>query len=144
MKLMNDTLELIANLWYLMDDDGFIYSLRARLYIMAGSDDEKLLFLKAHSQKDFLIAQPFPLPEKYKTNLYSSNSEGNIPIVSLSSINATGGPIVLFDEVFNILESQLPAQTQLSIPEEPLIVITPLAIDEKGELIPCFTKSMKL
>ena len=35
--------EIILNLWYVIDDDGLIYSLRARCYVHSGTDEEKRL-----------------------------------------------------------------------------------------------------
>ena len=56
--------EIIMNLWYVIDDLGVIYSLRARCYVHSGSDEEKLAFLRSCAETDFLIAQSFPVPER--------------------------------------------------------------------------------
>ena len=39
--------EIILNLWYVIDDEGLIYSLRARCYVHSGTDEEKLAFLRS-------------------------------------------------------------------------------------------------
>jgi hypothetical protein len=57
--------EIIFNLWYVQDERGFIYSLRARAYIASGPESEKLTFLRTHADADYLIAKPFPVPELF-------------------------------------------------------------------------------
>ena len=61
--------EIILNLWYVHDNNGFIYSLRARCYVGSGADDEKLTLLRRFAQTDYLIAQPFPIPERFHTTI---------------------------------------------------------------------------
>lgn len=111
-----------------------------------GTDNEKLQYLRAHSNKDYLIAQSFSLPKKWGTNFVfvDSNEEKKVPCVNLNSINAFGGPMILFNEVFNELENQLTFQTTLKIPQDPYVVLTPLKFDDNGNLKPYFTKRMKL
>ncbi len=36
------TREVILNLWYVRDEEGIIYSLRAKAYVADGSDEEKI------------------------------------------------------------------------------------------------------
>ena len=58
--------EIILNLWYVCDEWGFIYSLRARAYIGMGSDEEKLAMLQKFAQVDYLIARIFTIPAKFR------------------------------------------------------------------------------
>jgi hypothetical protein len=67
--------EIIMNLWYVIDDLGVIYSLRARCYVHSGGDEEKLAFLRSCAETDFLIAQSFPVPERLHTTVI----EGETP-----------------------------------------------------------------
>ena len=137
--------EIILNLWYIYDDTGHIYSLRARCYVGSGSDEEKLALLRQFSEIDYLIAQPFPVPERFHTILVrEGNVEGKAPVVHLTSLESLGGPKVLFEDAFVALERQLPAQTKLSISQRPLLCITPLFADENDEIEPHFTKRGKL
>ncbi len=46
--------EIILNLWYVRDDEGIIYSLRARPYVIYGSDENKTSFLKSFADQDHL------------------------------------------------------------------------------------------
>lgn len=59
--------EIVANLWYVMDDQGFIYSLRIALYVVGGSDEDKLALLASRACLDYPVARPFPIPDRYGT-----------------------------------------------------------------------------
>ena len=97
--------EIILNVWYIYDDSGFIYSLRARCYIGGGSDEEKLGLLRQFATTDYLIAQPFPVPERFRTTLVREGGvHEKVPVVHLSDIETLGGPQVLFEEAFVALE----------------------------------------
>ena len=136
--------EIILNLWYVHDDNGFIYSLRARCYIGSGDDEEKLALLRRFAQTDYLIAQPFPIPERFQTIIVEGNRQRKVPVVHLDSLGPLGGAQVLFEEAFVALEKQLPAQTNLSIGQDPLICITPLLGDDNGEIRPSFEGRTKI
>ena len=133
-------LEIILNLWYVFSkDDGLIYSLRARPYIQAGSDDEKLRYLQQHAKTDYLIAQPFPVPERYSTNIQQRLEKKKMPVMPKDMLETHGGPVTaanLFEEAFKLIENQMPAQTNIGIPQDPLICITPLAADDEGNISP--------
>lgn len=135
--------EIILNLWYVHDDNGFIYSLRARCYVGSGADDEKLAFLRRFAQTDYLIAQQFPVPERFHTTIVEGNTRKKMAVVHLESLEPIGGPQVLFEDAFTALERQLPAQTDLSIGQQPLICITPLLADDNDKIKPSFKGRMK-
>jgi hypothetical protein len=136
--------EIILNLWYVHDDNGFIYSLRARCYVGSGADDEKLTLLRRFAQTDYLIAQPFPIPERFHTTIVEGNTQKKAPVIHLESLEPLGGAQVLFEEAFAALERQLPAQTNLTIGQQPLICITPLLADDNGEIRPSFKARRKI
>lgn len=137
--------EIILNVWYIYDDSGFIYSLRARCYVGSGSDEEKLALLRQFATTDYLIAQPFPVPKRFHTTLVRDGGvQEKVPVVHLSDIEALGGPQVLFEEAFVALEKQLPAQTNRTIGQQPLLCMTPLIGGDDGEIKPGFTKRGKL
>ena len=127
--------EIILNLWYVYDDKGIIYSLRIKPYVMIGSDGEKIEFLKERARHDYLVACPFPIPNEFKTQI-----EGKIYDVALIEIVNTGNAIALFEEAIQQTEKLLPMQTELSIPESPIVVITPLFADNNDKLIPKTSK----
>jgi hypothetical protein len=126
-----DNIEIMLNLWYIYDDLGAIYSLRARTYIGYGSEKEKLDLLRQLAVNDYLIAQPFPIPEKY--HVFDSN-ENKLPVFLVQALPTIGGAFKLFEDAFKILEDQLPSQTSLFIPQKPLVCITPIFADADGKL----------
>jgi hypothetical protein len=121
--------EIILNLWYVHDDMGAIYSLRARAYVGYGTDEEKLALLKRFATTDYLIAQPFPVPERFQMTLGK-----RLGVAHASYLPAIGGVERLFEDVFVELEKQLPAQTKLSIGQKPLLCVTPLFGDDDGNI----------
>lgn len=123
--------EIILNLWYVHDEQGVIYSLRARTYVAMGSDEEKLGLLKRHATLDYLIATPFPVPERFHTTFIELDGKRK---ALKSAIEATVGLQNMFEEVFVAMEKALPAQTKLSIGTDPLICITPVLGNDEGEL----------
>jgi hypothetical protein len=137
-------LEVILNLWYVVDDLGMIYSLRARCYVYSGTDEEKLAFLQSCAETDFLVAQPFPIPERLHATVVEGNNRQKMPVASHSALQATDGVGVLFEEVFEQMEKQLPAQTKLSAGRDPLVCITPLLGDGHGNMRPLTTNTGRL
>ena len=131
--------EIILNLWYVYDDTGHIYSLRARCYVGSGNDDEKLALLSRFAPIDYLIAQPFPVPERLHTTFIEDKSTKKLPVIEMKSLELLGGPQVLFEEIYVALENQLPAQTKLEIGQQPLVCITPLFGDDEAEIGPRFS-----
>lgn len=140
-----EKLEIILNLWYIYDDKGFVYSLRARAYIRSGTDEEKTKYLREHALTDYLIAQSFHLPLWCKTNIVGGIKKDTIPIVHIDALKITTPNMLnLFEDAIKELENNLPFQSRLEIPQEPLVVITPLLGDEDGNIKPHFTKTGKL
>lgn len=141
----NNLQEIILNLWYIYDDKGFVYSLRARAYIRSGSDEEKLKYLHEHALTDYLIAQPFELPGWCKTNFVSENEEVTYPVIHYDMLKVRAPNILtLFEEVMKKIEDDLPIQSNLTVPQEPLVVITPLHGDSNGNIKPDFTRTGRL
>ena len=129
--------EIIANLWYIIDDQGFIYSLRAMAYVATGSEADKLQFLASRAYLDYLVARPFQVPERYGTTFVGSNGEETkYAVIHHDSTSAIGGIDQLFFDALDQMQSDLPAQTTLSIPASPLIKITALYGGEDGSVVP--------
>jgi hypothetical protein len=126
--------EIILNLWYVHDDEGVIYSLRARAYVAMGSDEEKLHLLQRHATLDYLIATPFPVPERFHTTFIELDGNKKMPVALRSAIEATVGLQNIFEDVFVAMEKALPAQTKLSIGTDPLVCITPVLGNDDGAL----------
>ena len=121
--------EITLNLWYVVDDLGFIYSLRVRAYVGQGSDDKKLEQLRSLASIDYLIARIFSIPKKYQL-------EGQ-PIFHKSALDLMP-TIDLFCEAIEALQADLPSQTPLNIPDKPLVCITPLLGNDNGNIRPFF------
>ena len=130
--------EIIANLWYVIDDKGFIYSLRIQLYVGEGTDEEKLAFLKTRAYRDYLVARPFPVPNRFRTKIIEvpDGQETEYAVIHHDDAVRLGGIDQLFFEGLDILQKDLPAQTQLRIPESPMIKVTALIGDDNGQIVP--------
>lgn len=139
-----DKPEIVLNLWYVHDEDGFIYSLRARCYVASGTDEEKLSLLRESAVVDYLIAQQFPIPEQFHTKFVGTSVSKKLGVVHKSHLAGLDSPIAIFEDAFKQLNSKLPATTKLSIPQDPVAVITPLSMDENGELRPQFEGRVKI
>jgi hypothetical protein len=135
--------EIVLNLWYIHDDYGLIYSLRARCYVRCGTDEEKLEFLRLHAESDY-VAQMFPVPERFHTTFHEGQETRKLPVVAADSLEPLGGIQVLFEDAFRQLESELPTTTNLSIGRDPLVCITPLLADDNNDLHPQTHKRGKL
>lgn len=136
--------EIILNLSYVHDDMGLIYSLRARCYLATGSDEEKLALLQRLGETDYLIAQVFPIPERFHTSFVTSDSGQRVGVVQRNALELVGGLEELFQDVYREMEKQLPAQTQMKIPQDPLVCITPLLGDDSGQVRPQYSGRMRI
>jgi hypothetical protein len=123
-----DQPEIILNLWYVCDQQGVISSLRARAYLGTGSDAEKRAFLQQFAATDYLIARSFPVPVTFQMD----GEDGT----HLSALEHHGASIALFAEALETLQSELPSQTPLEIPDQPLACLTPLLRGSDGNLQP--------
>jgi hypothetical protein len=120
--------EIILNLWYVQDDTEIIYSLRARAYVGQGTDDEKLEFLQHFATVDYLIARPFPIPEAFHIRLAESGTKQ--AVAYRRALDILGDPLAIFEEAIRTLNADLPAQTNLEIPLQPLVCLTTLIGDD--------------
>ncbi len=134
-----DAPEVIVNLWFVYDNTGFIYALRGRAYVGYGSDDEKLALLRRFATTDYLIAQVFPVPERFHMKISDGANERKLP-AGHTSVMQMVGYAAFFEDVMVELEKQLPIQSNLSIGQHPLMVVTPLYADDDGTIYPKFTK----
>lgn len=130
----NQKYEIVFNFWYIMDKNGYIYELRARRYLLEGTDQEKLTFLQKYAQRDYLISDEFLLPEKYATAFFDTDQDIKIPLVHYNDAMKIIGLENLFEEVYEYIEGQIPFDSEYSIPENPLRVITPIKTEEDGRL----------
>jgi len=128
--------EIILNLWFVIDDEGLIYSLRARCYVHSGTDEEKLAFLQSVAETDYLIAQSFEIPERFHTTVHNEHGSDKLPMTTYNGIQATVPFVELFEDVIQEMEKQVPKQTTFRIGQQPIVCMTPLLGDEDGNMRP--------
>ena len=126
MKQIKDGPEIILNLWYVVDDLGVIYTLRVRAYIMDGTDETKLEYLRTMANFDYLIARIFSIPKRFQIRGQA--------IFHNAALDMMSSPVELFEEAIQTLQNELPAQTPYDIPDQPLVCITPLFGDDEGHI----------
>ena len=127
------------NLWYVRDEEGVIYSLRAKAYVAIGSEEEKLGFLRQRALLDYLVADPYEIPEQFYlriTNQETPNHSTIVPVAHVSMLKTLDSPIALFEDALKVIENGFPAQSQLAIPKRPLVCTTPLMQNEYGVIEP--------
>jgi hypothetical protein len=129
-----DNPEVIFNFWYVHDEDGYVFSLRARAYIGLGSDEQKLALLKAASRIDYLIAKPYPIPEKFHINVANGSNKQKLPVFHVNLWHTLDSPLALFEDAIRDIEDGLPAQSNLKVNDSPLTCTTPLLGDEEGRI----------
>ena len=134
--------EVVVNLWYVMDEEGVIYSLRAKAYVAIGSEEEKLEFLRQRAVLDYLVADPFEIPQRFYigiSNLETPDQSTIVPVAHVSLLKTLDSPIALFEDALKVIENGFPAQSQLSIPKHPLVCTTPLMQNSCGIIEPRFS-----
>lgn len=132
-----DSSEVIANLWYVMDEQGFITSLRIHLYVGEGTDDDKLNLLRARAYTDFHVARAFGVPKRFRTALVETDGrETTYAVIHHDDAVRLGGIDQLFFEALDQCGAELQGQTALEIPESPLTKITALVPTEGPSVIP--------
>ena len=134
--------EIILNLWYVQDREGIIYSLRGRLYVGVGSEDEKIEMLRHFAFTDYIIARPFPIPEAFHTHFAKSGVKMPVAYRRIA-IYMDNTPLRIFEDAIRILSDEIPAQTKLEIPRSPIVCITPLLADDEGRIRPFIEETVR-
>lgn len=81
--------EIILNLWYIHDDAGFIYSLRVRAYVGTGTDAENLAMLQRFANLDYLVARPFPIPDRFHVEIEEDGKRRRVPAAPREFLNGS-------------------------------------------------------
>ena len=133
------------NLWYVMDENGIIYSLRAKAYVGIGPEAEKLEFLQQRASLDYLVAEPFEIPQRFYIHIDNMNTPDTtlVPASHVSMLQTLDSPITLFEDALRIIEDRFPAQSQLDIPQQPIVCTTPLMQNEQGIIEPRFSGQIR-
>ena len=135
--------EVILNLWYVRDEEGIIYSLRAKAYVAESSEEEKLRFLQDRARLDYLIAEPFDVPARFHTTIGIGQHATQMPVGHIAMLQTLDTPIALFEDAIKAIEARFPAQSNLSVLENPLICTTPLMQNAKGIIEPRITGQIR-
>lgn len=131
-----DNREVIVNLWYVVDEHGFIYSLRVKAYVGTGSDAEKLEFLQQRSSIDYLIVEPFEIPKRFHVRVGAGSDFETMPVAQAAILQALDSRTALFEDALKVIEERFPFQSDIEIPQEPLVCTTPLIQNEQGVIEP--------
>ncbi len=70
-------------------------------------------------------------------------NSGKMPIAHVSMLNTLDSPIALFEDAIKSIESRMPAQTELSIPENPLVCTPPWVQNELQAIEPRISRKFK-
>jgi transcription initiation factor IIF auxiliary subunit len=134
-------IEIVLNLWFVQDEDNIIYSLRVKAYVVKGTDEEKIAFLHERAMLDYLIAEPFQIPERFHTIIQDNNTSTKMPVVYKYSLTTPDNPvpITLFEDAIKKIEERFPYQSSIGIPKNLLVVSTPLMQNEDGKIEPFYT-----
>ena len=118
--------EICLNLWYIFDDSGVCYALRARSYALSGTDAQKLSVLHRLAIDDWRTAALFPIPENYRI----VSEHGTITGVFYLGDKTTEDIVALFEPALVVMQSGFPGDCTLSISDQPLLVLTPLYLHD--------------
>lgn len=122
--------EVILNLWYVMDQSGLIFSLKAKPYVAIGEDVDKTKFLQSRASLDYMIAKDFKIPENFTSHLSGHTFKG----IMYHSLTSLTSELMLFENCFKDLEMEFSPMGGLKIPKEPLVCITPLHLTDDLKL----------
>jgi hypothetical protein len=128
--------EVILNLWYVRDEEGIIYSLRVKAYIGEGTDEEKLSFLQDRARLDYLIAEQFEIPERFHTTIGVGRETRKLPVGHIAMLKTLGSPIAIFEDAIKTIEDRFPAQSGVSISQDPLVCTSALMKNAEGVIEP--------
>ena len=127
--------EIIFNLWYVINPQKYIVYLKAKPYVYAADeeDEDKLDFLVERAKWDFEVAKDYPLPKDLVAHFEKNTDYIGIPQFYVQMPEAE---MDLFEEVFLIIEKELPQNCNLKLPAQVLNVLTPLHISVDGKIMP--------
>lgn len=132
--LLLENPEIIFNFWYVHDEQGFIYSLRARAYVGVGTDEEKVATLRDFAEIDYVIVRPYKIPERFYIEIQENAERKKMPVTHVKILPQLDSPIALFEDAIKDIEANLPAQTKYEVSQNPIMCITPLLGDDDGEI----------
>jgi hypothetical protein len=139
--------EVVANLWVYADEAGYVARVAGKVYVLDGSDREKLDLLRRLSATDFLSAEWMPIPENF--GVIGPDGE-RLRYAQLSVLSDEYSKSVLVGPLLEKLAASVPEQLQevegeyrrfkLKMPEAPLTVLTVVVEHPDGRLVPMLNK----
>lgn len=135
--------ELAVNLWAIYDASvEVVYALCGKVYALDGTDAEKLAVLKSLSRTDYLTVKRFPVPSRFA--IVNADGEERTGVAMLNAVYDEN--TVIFNELFDVLEADLPALPDFTgaefiwvnqaLPADPVCVVTVLYEDASGQIRP--------
>jgi hypothetical protein len=128
--------EVILNLRYVCGEKGTSYSLRVKAYVAEGAEEEKLAFLQDRARLDYLISEPFEIPERFHVNIGLGREARKMPVGHIAMLKTLGSPIAIFEDAIKTIEDRFPAQSGVSISQDPLVCTTALMQNAEGVIEP--------
>lgn len=135
--------EVVANLWVYADEAGYVARVAGKVYVLAGSDREKLDMLKRLSATDFLSSEWMPIPENF--GVIGSDGE-RMRYAQLAVLSDEYSKSALVGPLLEKLAASVPEQLRevdgeyrrfkLEMPEAPLTVLTVVLEHPDGRLVP--------
>jgi len=144
-----DQLEICVNLWWFVDiDSGLVLRVAGRGYAMSGDDESKLKTLHLLATTDFHIAETYKIPDRFVLILEDEKIRGVIPVSIIHE------HMEIFESVYKGIEEMLPKQIRsvggeyesykLTVPKDPLCVLTCVVEGSDGSLMPMVSKSPQI
>jgi len=81
---------------------------------------------------DYRIAEYFSVPERFHLVVGGTR----LPVGHVAMLQSLDSPIALFEDAVRVLEGRFPAQSNLAVPQDPLVCTTPLAQNAAGVIVP--------
>ncbi|WP_374662675.1 hypothetical protein [Inhella sp.] len=135
--------EVVANLWVYADEAGYVARVAGKVYVLDGSDREKLELLKQLSATDFLSAEWMQIPENFEV---IGPAGERLRYAQLWVLSDEHSKSVLVGPLLEKLAASLPEQLhevdgeyrrfKLEMPEAPLTVLTVVVEHPDGRLVP--------
>lgn len=135
--------EVVANLWVYADEAGYIARVAGKVYVLDGSDQEKLDLLRRLAATDFLSAEWMPVPKNFE--VIGPNGE-RLRYAQLSMLSYEYSKSLLVGPLLEKLAASIPEQLQevegeyrqfkLEMPDAPLTVLTVVVEHPDGRLVP--------
>lgn len=135
--------EVAVNLWVYSDEEGYVRRVAGRIYVVDGTDSEKLASLRKLAGTDFLAARWERVPDRF--DVISPDGE-ELGVAQLSALSDEYSKSRLFGPLLESLASGIPEQLRrrngryapfaMTLPDAPLSILTVVVEHADGQLVP--------